>query len=99
MSATALAAYVGTSDTNAFVSTCWSEAVALVAAYVGEAVVPADVLKRAQIEVGAELFHRKSTKLGLAQFAMPDASPVRVLRDPVQAAYPLLARYMGPGVA
>ncbi len=99
MSATDLAAYVGTSGSTDFVESCWAQSVALVAAYVGEAVVPADVLKRAQIEVGAELFHRKSTKLGLAQFAMPDASPVRVLRDPVQAAYPLLARYMGPGVA
>lgn len=99
MSAADLAVYVGTAETNALVPDCWTQAVALVAAYVGEAAVPADVLKRAQIEVGAELFHRKSTKLGVAQFAMPDAAPVRVLRDPVQAAYPLLARWVGGGFA
>lgn len=100
MDATDLQTYVNAAggDTE-FIEQCWAQAVTLVAGYVGLSVVPADVQDRATLEVGAELFHRKSTKNGVAQFATPDGNPVRVARDPMVAAYPLLGRYVGGGFA
>jgi hypothetical protein len=95
-----LLTYVGATATQQdFAESCWAQAVALVGGFVGEAEVPQDVLDRACLEVGAELFHRKSTKNAMAQFATPDGNPIRIARDPMVAAYPLLVRYVGPGVA
>jgi hypothetical protein len=96
-----LKAYVGapTSD-DAFVADCWTEASALVAKFVGTATVNADVLNRAKIECGSELYHRRSAPNGIAQFATLDGgSSVRVARDPMIAAYPLLVPYVGQGIA
>lgn len=94
-----LKAYVGASDSdNTFVSACWDEAHALVDTYIGTAVVPATVLKRAKIEVGSELYHRRSAPNGVAQFATLDGgSAIRVARDPMVGAYPILSRYMPAG--
>lgn len=61
--------------------------------------IPADVYRRAVLEVGAELFHRRSTKNGVMQFATADAQPIHVRRDPMVPAYALLGRFVGPGVA
>ena len=96
-----LKAYVGAPDSDdAFVNRCWSEATALVVAFVGTATVNADVLQRAKIECGSELFHRRSAPNGIAQFATLDGgSAVRVARDPMIGAYPLLTPYVGLGVA
>jgi hypothetical protein len=98
-----LKAYVGAPDSdNAFVSTCWDQAHELVDLFCGIAVadVPASVLKRAKIECGSELFHRRSAPNGIAQFATLDGgSAVRVARDPMVGAYPLLTPYIGLGVA
>jgi len=100
MSATDLATFVRANDTDApFVEQSWDQAVALIAGFVGTADVPAEVLQRATLEVGAELFHRRATKNGVAQFATPDAAPVRIARDPMVAAYPLLAPFVGGGFA
>jgi hypothetical protein len=96
-----LKAYVGapTSD-DTFVTACWDEAVALVTKFVGTATVPATVLLRARIECGSELFHRRSAPNGIAQFATLDGGQaVRVARDPMIAAYPLLTPYVGQGIA
>jgi hypothetical protein len=71
-----------------------------VVAFVGTATVNADVLLRAKIECGSELFHRRSAPNGIAQFATLDGgSAVRVARDPMIGAYPLLTPYVGLGVA
>ena len=96
-----LKAYVGAPDSDdAFVSTCWDEAHALVDLFCGSVVVPATVLKRAKIECGSELFHRRSAPNGIAQFATLDGgSAVRVARDPMIGAYPLLTPYVGQGIA
>lgn len=95
-----LTAYVGAQPTDSeFVTACWSEAEALVSAYVGTATVPSEVLGRAVLEVGSELFHRRSAPNGVAQFATLDASPIRIARDPMVGAYPLLNRYVGGGFA
>lgn len=102
MSATDLQAYVNaTSASDAdFVADCWSQADALVNAYIGEHEVPDNVLKRACLEVGAELFHRRQAPGGITQFATIDGpSPVRMARDPMLGAYPLLDRFLPGGLA
>lgn len=97
----ALKDYVGsTTPDDAFVSECWDEATALVTKFVGTATVDADVLNRAKIECGSELFHRRSAPNGIAQFATLDGgSSVRVARDPMIAAIPILLPWVGLGVA
>lgn len=96
-----LKAYVGApSSDDTFVTACWDEATALVTKFVGTKTVPATVLLRAKIECGSELFHRRSAPNGIAQFATLDGgSAVRVARDPMIAAYPLLVPYVGQGIA
>jgi len=62
--------------------------------------VPATALLRARIECGSELFHRRSAPNGIAQFATLDGgSAVRVARDPMIAAYPILTPWVGQGIA
>lgn len=92
-----LKAYVGaTTPDDDFVDSCWHEAIALVDKFVGEATVDADILNRAYLEVGSELFHRRSAPNGVAQFATLDGgSAIRVARDPMVGAYPLLQPYVG----
>jgi hypothetical protein len=96
-----LKAYVGApASDDAFVADCWTEASALVAKFVGTATVNADVLNRAKIECGSELYHRRSAPNGIAQFATLDGgSAVRVARDPMIAAYPILVAWVGQGIA
>lgn len=96
-----LKAYVGSPDSDdTFVADCWSQAESLVANFIGMAVVPADVLNRAMIECGSELFHRRSAPNGIAQFATLDGgSAVRVARDPMTGSYPLLMPFIGLGIA
>lgn len=96
-----LKAYVGASNTDDdFVDSCWHEAIALVAKFVGAATVDADVLNRAYLECGSELYHRRSAPNGVAQFATLDGgSAVRVARDPMVGAYPILAPWVGLGLA
>lgn len=98
--AVSLSDYVGAGvDQTALVSACSEEAAALVARYIGTATVPNAVKDRAELEVGSELFHRQSAPNGIAQFQTLDASPVRVARDPMVGAYPLLAPFVGLGIA
>jgi len=101
MTAAQLKSYVGSPDSDdTFVTACWDESVALVTKFVGTATVPATVLLRARIECGSELYHRRSAPNGIAQFATLDGgSAVRVARDPMIAAYPLLVPYVGQGIA
>lgn len=87
----------GTPDDD-FVASCWDEAQALVDEYIGDAVVNADVLNRAYLECGSELYHRRSAPNGVAQFATLDGgSAIRVARDPLVGVYPLVARWMPAG--
>lgn len=63
--------------------------------------VPASVLDRATREVCSDLFTRRQAPHGVvnAQFAGgdgPGATPVRINRDPLAGAYPLLARWVVP---
>ena len=63
--------------------------------------VPATVLDRATREVCSDLFARRNAPNGIvnAQFASgdgPGASAVRINRDPLTPAYPLLSRWVVP---
>lgn len=92
-------AYVGTEETGDFIESCLSAGHALVDNYIGEIdTVPAEVHVQAILIASSELYHRRSAPNGVAQFASFDGSPVRVAKDPMNAVYPLLMRYVGYGV-
>jgi len=103
----ALTAYVtpGASSVSSadapFIEACADEAVALVNGFLGTDVelVPASVLNLAYIQVGSELFNRRKAPNGIAQFSALDGSAIRVARDPMVAAYPLLRPFMRGGFA
>lgn len=98
----ALKAYVGAHGTadDDFIDDCWHEAVALVATYAGSATIPAEVLNRAYLECGSELYHRRSAPNGVSQFASMDGGQaIRVARDPMVGVYPILRPYVGLGIA
>jgi hypothetical protein len=100
VNATDLQEYVGAPDSDAaYVEQCWDEATSLVSIYVGDIDVPIAILDRATLEVGSELYHRRQAPNGIAQFSSMDGTPVRVARDPMLGAYPLLNRYIGLGAA
>ena len=96
-----LAQYVGANAEDwAFVASCWVRAGALVRQYVGSVEVPSDILDGAILDVGSELFHRRNSPSGIAQFAIAgEASPVRLARDPMTSVYGVLCRWVGVGVA
>lgn len=101
-----LQAYVGATGNTppTFVVTCWREAQSLVDTFVGPALLldptrlPVVDLDRAYLEVGSELYHRQKAPNGIAQFATPDGAAVRVARDPMVGAYPILRQYVGLGI-
>lgn len=95
-----LAAFVGSPPTD-FVGECAAAAARLVGDYIAGREVPGEVRDRAVIEVGADLYHRRSARNGVAGFEDTDIAPapVRINRDPLVPAYPLLARYLGWGIA
>lgn len=99
MSATDLQEYVGAASVEGFVTECWDTAVALVDRHIGTVEVPDDVKNRAYLEVGAELFNRKEAPNGIMQFGDMSSTPaMRLARNPMVAAYPLLTPYVGGGI-
>lgn len=107
-----LARYVSAAPDDEHVAACLAEASGLVAAELGaEEVdgvevtantflpVPAAVRDRAVLEVAADLFYRRQTRLGVTGFADSDLNPLRVTRDPLAGARPILAPYMAGGFA
>lgn len=102
MNETDLAAYVkATAGDRQFVTACWTQASELVDARIGKAVekVPKTIRDRAILEVGADLWHRRATRSGVATFDGGDYTPMRVTRDPMKAAVDLLAPYLAPVIA
>lgn len=93
---TRLAAYVGDVPIDDYLRSCVTEATSLVGSQVGHAVIPQDVHDRAVMEVAAELYHRRSAPNGIKSFAdgLDGASAIRVARDALVAARPLLAPYL-----
>jgi hypothetical protein len=115
VSASDLSAYLGPLDPSyaEFVGDCATQANALVAgligsqmsALVGSDTAPAIVtvnqtlIDRATLEVGAELFNRRDTKNGFAQFAGTGDNAVRVRIDPLIPARAILAPILAGGFA
>jgi hypothetical protein len=93
-----LQAYIGTDETGEFISSCLHAGHDLVDRYQGTATVPDQIHVQSVLITASELFHRRSTPQGIAQFASADGQPVRVARDPMIAVYPLLLPYVGFGV-
>jgi hypothetical protein len=92
-------AYVGTDETGDFVQSSLDAGTSIVETYIGDVLtVPEDVLKQSILICSSELFHRRSAPNGVAQFASFDGSPIRVAKDPMNAVYPLLQRYVGHAV-
>jgi hypothetical protein len=91
-------AYLGTTETGDFITSALSAGHALVDAYQGEVEVPTQLHTQAVMICASEIYHRRSAPNGVAQFAAFDGQPVRVAKDPMNAVYPLLMRYVGFGV-
>ncbi|AMB58242.1 hypothetical protein [Microterricola viridarii] len=101
--ATDIAWYVDAIGKDAeFASTSQAEATELVSNFMGGASnpfgVPAVIVARAVLEVGADLFYRKTTRNGVVGFGDMEAQPFRLNRDPMAAAYPLLRPYLVIGL-
>lgn len=94
-----LAAYVGSDDQDAL-ERALATADALVDNYINTSIggVPEEVRDEAALKVASELFHAKNAPNGISQFAAFDGAPVRVARDPMVAAYPLLNRFLVTGI-
>ena len=89
-------AYVGTDETGDFIESCLSAGNAMVGSYIGDIeTVPNELHRQAILIASSELFHRRSAPNGVAQFASFDGAPIRVAKDPMNAVYPLLQRYVG----
>jgi hypothetical protein len=91
-------AYVGTDEVD-FPQECLTSGIALVTKYIGSVTtVPVALNDQAVYITASELFHRRSAPNGVAQFASFDGAPIRVAKDPMNAVYPLLQRYVGYAV-
>lgn len=103
MSAAELAEFVGAKEVGPAVTDAWSVGYDLVVGYLaghglGYLDIPEPVMNRAVLETGAELYHRKAARNGVSQFATADSvSPMRIARDPLVAARPLLAPFLARG--
>jgi hypothetical protein len=95
-----LRAYVGaTARDDADLTRALATGVALVDRLIGAATVPAPVVEQAYLVAASEVFQRKSAPMGISQFATADGAPMRVNRDPMVSVLPILAPFIGPGVA
>lgn len=84
-----------------FLQQCVNEATELVAHRINGKEVPPSVEGRATLEVAADLYYRKRSRNGISTFDGPDGmpEPMRISRDPMQAAQPILAPFLGLGIA
>lgn len=99
MDADDLIEYVGAPSGSTYAASCWDQAVAMVDRYVGTVVVDSSILDRAYLEVAAELYNRKGTKNGIRFDGSDGFESVRIVRDPMIAAYSILAPSVGRGIS
>lgn len=75
---------------------------ATVGAYLGTpatvAGVPLDLLAHATLLVASQLWHAEDAPHGVANWADDTGTPVRVARDPLTVARPILGRFVGLGI-
>lgn len=99
VSLTQLQEYIGTDESGDFITSCLNSGKSLVENYIGAVeTVPNHVEDQAVLIVASELFQRRSAPNGIAQFASMDGQPVRMGKDPMTAAYPLLLPFVSWGV-
>lgn len=87
---------------SSLITECETTALQLVTRHVGStaASVPKGVLRAAVREVGADLFHRRKSRNGVTTFAGGEGvTPIRLNRDPLTAAYPILRPFMPAALA
>lgn len=73
---------------------------ALVTKHIGSATVPPAVVRAAVLDVTSDLYSRRQHHNGVVTFDTPDGiTPMRVNRDPMASAYPLLRPYVSPPLA
>lgn len=60
--------------------------------------VPKSSIERAVLEVGADLFYRRLARNGITTFDGVDVEPVRLNRNPMSAAYPILRPHLVSGL-
>ena len=96
-----LGKYVKAPIGDPYAATCLTEATQIVTDIIGSVSgVPALIRDRAILETGAELYHRRQARLGIAQLGTgDDLAPVRIARDPKLTAKAILSDYLGPGIA
>lgn len=94
--ASTLSRYVGDVPLTDYLKECVTVAWLSVMHFVGPAVVPQLILDRAVLEVAAELYHRKNAPNGIKSYSdsFDGTSAIRVARDALVAARPLLTPYM-----
>lgn len=103
--AAALARYVHAQPTDQYVLDSAEEARVMVSNHLKPAnvrgEVPETIVKRAVLEVGAELYHRQTARNGVVGLdGGPDnMMPMRIARDPMKAAYDLLRPYLMPAIS
>lgn len=81
-------------DDDEFIERCFDDATDLVSDYVGDKYVPASRLALAILKTGSELYSQRDAPSGISQFSDMNSNPVRVARDPLVAAKPLLRKYV-----
>ena len=101
-----LSAYVNAPDKDAdYVADCADQATAMVEQFMTDngrtgVTLPPSIKARAVLEVGAELYYRRSARLGIAGLdSGGEGQPLRITRDPMKAAYDLLRPYTKPAIA
>ena len=96
-----LAAFVGAPASDPYLETCVEEATEMVRQAIGNARVPEEIKRIAVREVAADIYHRRSARNGVAGFDDSDITPapVRINRDPMVAARPILRPYLGVAIA
>lgn len=98
---TTLTEYVGAPTKDAaFVVECETRATALIDQRLSGRVLPDAVKALAVLEVGADLYYRRSARNGIAAFDSSETvNPVRIARDPMRAVDDILRPYLGPALA
>jgi len=83
---------------DAFLTECLATSNELISSYIGDATVPEPVLDNCTLQVGSEMFYRRSAPSGITQFASLDGTTQRVAKDPLTSVYTMLLRYTTAGV-
>lgn len=102
--ATALGLYVGMTDAqvgdgSAYLAQCLAEAGGMVGNHIGGSDVPEYAHYRAVLEVAAELYYRRQARGGISMYTNTETPvPVRLARDPMKAAYDILAPHLPGGI-